>query len=436
MANTRYGKTIHLRLEAIDFPDGNIKSNWFESLFRLMALRIIGSHIDAIERNAFNSESFQYLCILYIENIVDCVRFHIMEGAFNGLKSLRFLTFNNVCIVNYYASMFRPLCVTLTEINLDGWHANLNINELFHIDQYKWLRSLQVKNVREPKFRLLHRDNFTSIRNLNSLILMECGIEVIDEHAFDVIARKLDYISLYGNPIKIIGIEMFRLIFESKNWFKIPEYGLGVEDVRLCTCHLVEMHVMQHPFLEVGDDETIVCQSGMDFDSIACGIHRNVDPSKLCLIAPTVAAMRLINVRMTYRKGIISMQTNFTSKFRMVFVNLDQPNSKCIERTSKANYRCVKMDVCIENIDLHAMAELRNAEIMSIAAIPFLLNFGTHAMHLMTVRQSKMMALWINEIDLVTMAIISSTLSASIGFIAVILVARLVNYIKTKSSHD
>lgn len=433
MTYTKDTTSFHLNLYGIEYPDNQLKGNWYPRKYYLTWLTIQNSRIDAIQPDAFNDKAFQHLALLAFRNIGPS-SINIMDGAFNSLKEIRVMRLSTVRIANLRASFFQPLERTLSTLDVHNWYANINLNDMFNVGQYSAMRDLFIRANEAPqtKFKLLHRDNFTAIRMVRSLFLVDCGIEVIDEHAFDAIGRRLIYISLQGNHIKLINIVMFRKIFETKRrgLVKVQSYGDGRS--LLCTCRLLELDMMHCPFRKIGAQICIDCQTAGQFDAAACGLRQNVDVRQLCVTPDDMdARLRIIRVHMRITDNAIWVQTNFSSNFRIILWNsIAMAASACADRVSDATMKCWYIDNMTTRMDFNGSEWFLNAEYMSVTAIPITFNFGAIPLHSITMRRSKLIVIQIDEMELIMATVITSIVSASIGFVVFILMARLAILLK------
>lgn len=119
------------------------------------------------------------------------------------------------------------------------------------------------------------------------------------------------------------------------------------------------------------------------------------------------------------------IQTNFTSKFRMIFINFDTMHDKCIDRQLANNFKCLIVNKSVDNIRLHTIEEIQHAEYVSITAIPSLYNFGACPFHTILLRRPKDLLIVIDLMALSLMAFITCILTGVVGFIGILAVARL-----------
>lgn len=376
-----------VRFEGIRFADDEMANGWYDGYWPLISLVIKTSQLNAIHADAFKGDAFQKLTFLEIEIKQGSVKFH--DGALNSLSIMRIFEFNAIRIASMSSGLFGPANVTLSTIKFDRWPNEINLNEMFANEIYRQINFLYIMNLQMPqtKFRVLAAANFTSLRQVRSLYLINCGIEVIEGNAFRAIAHSLEMINLDLNRITVINVDMFRRVFESK---RVTELLMRTNEwERTCTCRMLEVYVMQCPI----DGMSVSCvqcwrNESSPFQPSSCGVHRTIDFTKWCIPADN-KRLHLINIRLVVEHmGSIQIRTNFSSKVRVVFRNTVAMRSRCQERASNMEYKCLIVNKSVERFDLNDIGVLRDADLISIMAIPILYEFGARPMHLITLRRT------------------------------------------------
>lgn len=323
----------------------------------------------------------------------------IHSEAFNGFKLLNSIAMNVERFADLPAGLMDPAIDSLEHFQFDTWPANINLDEMFANDVYRMLNMLHIENVALPrtKFRLLASTNFTAFRRLGGLYLIDCGIEVIDEHAFDPVASTLIFINLENNLIKFFNFEMFRLPFESKYLPRAVLEGNGMDVV--CTCRIIDLEVLICPMTTSLNGTCVPCKLMSNFEPATCANQYWMETTKFCIHRDVKTIVRQITFRTVHANDTIFMHTKFGSKFRMLFVNLDASlkRMKCIERITTANYECLSMNKSMDRFELNEIGVVRWAEFVSITAIPILIDAGARPMHSITVRQTFVFDDWISD---------------------------------------
>lgn len=333
---------------------------------------IVVSRLDIIGANAFREVSLQNLNRL---RMIVYAPLTIHQNAFNGLESMKSLDIKST-LLDIPVGLFLPIAASIRELHISGWPNIINLNEMFAFEKYRLLLVLDLAHVIRPQwnFNLLAASNFTAFRRLRDLSLWKCGIEVIDEHAFDSINQTLTYLNLEENRISIIDVAMFRIFFETKS----SVHFVFIQKRFRCTCRTVEVNIMFHalePILDLGDCVAHIAE---------CGVHRDVMVAKF---DEKKTIMRIIKIRMIYGDRSILLWTNFTSRFRLLFVNADaMQHGKCIDKALVTNYKCLNVNNKIDQLAFHGIEVTHGAEYVSITAIPILYRFGARPMHSITVR--------------------------------------------------
>lgn len=373
---------ILVSLSEIEFVNDEMTSDWYRSGYTVHWLEISAMRLKAIHANAFKHHAFKYLLLLCIDIKNGPVVVH--DGAFNGFETFRVL---NISAQSVWlpAGVMDVIFQSLREVHLNGWPSEINLKEMFGNVRYRIVILLYIRNVVEPqtKFRLLAADNFTSFRTLNYIYFINCGIEVIHERTFDVVGRTLSEIFLMQNRIKTINLEMFRNFFETK--FDALMQLKDTVGYLICSCSLVDLDLMMNPFGLFATEIQSYCMTFDEFDEAACAIYRHSNVSKYHAVSERTI-LRLIGLHMAYTDGLVVIKTNFTSRIRMLLVDLGtMGRGDCVQCISGARYKCLTVNKYTGALDLSVLVEIRDAEFISITAIPILYNFGARPMHSMTI---------------------------------------------------
>lgn len=424
-----FESTIMVRMDGIRFADGQMANAWYTGRLSINFLTIRTDRLHTIQSNAFDDLAFHTLTYLML--LIHGGMLTICDGALDGTKFLTWFHVDVPVVSTIPLGLFDEQATLMWAIKYTAWPNHINLNGMFAGQIYRSLKWLQIQNVRLPqtRFRYLHMSNFTAFRRLQFLIMTNCGIEVIDEHAFSYIGRSLEVINLNDNWIKMFNVQMFRTAFETKQSLLLT---IDSSRARIqCTCDLLEMLVMQCPH---SDDWCTVCDRSDGFQDASCGVYRMVQIAKYDNRSANDAFMRVVSIRMAYDGVSVAIHTNFTSGIRVLLVNGDAMLAnagECTERVTKMNFKCFRMGKNIRRLELGSIDEIRYAKMVSITVIPILYQFAARPMHSMTVRQSIERPIWIDELELVILCIISCILSASVGFVATIGAARIAFLVKT-----
>lgn len=376
------------------FNNDEMASDWYNGKASVSDLSIYTQRCVAIHANAFSSPAFEKLENLSIE--IHGVAVNVFAGAFEGLRNLITFIFQISKSVTLPIGLFDPIASSINVIKSNRWPNDVSLNEMFANQLFRLLRKLTIYNAEEPqsKFRLLAASNFTSFRRLQVLLLSNCGIEIIDEHAFDDVGRTLQTISLFMNRIKFINIQMFRIIFESHRQLSLDIFRGMILD---CSCHVLEVRLALSRFQNL-EKSPIKC-SLQDKNSMnSCSRYQVVNASKLCINRVRQPYPSFMNIYLKRSENSIVIQSNLTSKFRVLLINLDATNAKCAARNITSNYQCSNIDSSFEHFDLDEVENIRNATIILITAIPVLIEFGAWPLHMIPVRRVKLADTWQNWI--------------------------------------
>lgn len=386
---------VNAQFNEIKFINNTMTKNWYNGRFDLYGLSIRTEQLDTIHASAFDQPAFHSLWYLFIR--IERGAVYICDKAFQGIEKLQTIHFDARLVDNLPRGLFNPFAGTICRISFLAWPNNMNLNEMFAGGPNRLLKLLDIRHVRMPQtlFQLLAADNFTSFRRLTELVLYNCGIEVIEEHAFYAIGRTLTYIHLGANRLKHFNIAMFRSIFETKRLATFEVYNFKF--YLYCTCALVELDVMLCPLRKKRGKMCLECMASDEkFRASNCGVLHELKIAGFCVSLTAKRIVRTIYVRMAYADQTISVDTNFSSIFRMIAVDLHaMEQHRCTARVSKRNFKCVKADRPMDRLDLIELSDAGRAELMLIAAIPILHAFGARPVHVVTVRQPPSDEFWL-----------------------------------------
>lgn len=409
-------KGVHVYMSGVRFPNGEMTTDWYNGQQIIGWLTIQTDHLHSIEANAFAHRAFQELLSLIINITKGSLEIH--DAAFNGLSSIGKLQVQaNQLLMPL--QLFDFAIDTVRHILCKVWPNDINLNEMFANQRFRRLSTIFIDRLAWPqdKFRILDASNFTAMPRLEKLILNDCGLIAIDEHAFDVVGRTLNTVLLENNRIKAITVDMFRLLFETK-W-------LAVVDIRsntpsMCTCKTMDVELIQYT---ATTDTRLGCRRTSFVNS--CGRYQKLVTQKLCVQAPAHQSnLRFVQIRMTRLNAAILLRTHFSSKFRLLFIDSQRMRAKCNDRAMSQNFKCFVVSNMLNRFDLIDIGKIAAAEFVLITAIPMLYRFGACPFHLITLHQPKSplsILQWIAANEWLLFVMVSCALSGIfIGLIAVI----------------
>lgn len=419
--------TVVAEWNGVRFVDNAITSNWYNGNYALYWLKMRLDYLHTIHADAFSDWAMHRLIVLELNVTYGTVI--IDANAFSGFEMLRSIVFSSKTFKIFPVGTLDPLADSLWFIQFNGWPNFVSLGEMFANKKYGMLKVLRISDVKLPqiKFRVLAAGNFSTFRRIEVLVLNNCGIEVIEEHTFDAIAKTLHHLDLQNNWIKLISVELFRNMFETKPAAQLLLHSN--HELPLCTCQLMMMDIMQCPFRTNAYSVCFRCELIDGYDDTKCGNFRDVYLPDICYHSTVLYILRIVDIRLAYEDDTIAIETYFAGKFRMLVVNFDamQRGQTCAERANRTNFRCLNVNRSVYYLDMMEWDEVRNAEFISITAIPILYRFGARPMHSITVRNDPKLnepAATIDVLELIGMAILSCALSSIVGFIVVLGTAR------------
>lgn len=378
---------MHVQCHGIQFHNDEMGTSWYQGVHPIKYLTIRTAYLLAIHTNAFRSPALKKLEWLQLYVQRGSLRIH--DGAFDGPDFLNYLEFESRKVEGMPAGLFDAMVGQLVILIFMGWANNVNLNEMFENEVFRNMEVLHIANLQLPqkRFRLLAYANFTMFRKVEKLYLNNLGIEVIMEHAFDVIAPTLDHIVLDGNKIKSMEMEVFRRIFESKRdvIFSLTENKVPVR----CSCRSIEIEILICPYQPYERD---ICLDCMRVDNVIgddCGIQRVLNTTYYHAEKDFEGILRIVQIRITYESDSIAIHTNFSKNIRMLILDITaRRQGNCIERSYKTNIKCLRVNRLVNRFNLHEIVEMHRAEFVSITAIPILYHFGARPTHTITIKQN------------------------------------------------
>lgn len=196
----------------MDYPDFNVKANWFTAQVKVKELRFGLSSVATIEVNAFNSTALKYVTKLVFPNMGLNL---ISNGIFNGLESLEVLVMDGAYLKVIEKGALDVLNETLTtltltesskywsEILIDGFTGSETLKALEYVKFHYNLRST------------ITHQSFVGLENVKTLDLSECQIVVIGAGAFDPISSSIRELILTNNLIQTLPGNLFDYMLPS-----------------------------------------------------------------------------------------------------------------------------------------------------------------------------------------------------------------------------
>lgn len=386
-----------------------MRSDWYTGRMMFIEMEIQTVHLYAIHGDAFSGEAFQLATDLILDIEFGSVK--MFDGAFNGLLEMQSIKFIAQFIAFLPAGLFDGMVATVEVIDYESWPNSIDLNGMFGNKVFDKMEVLRINQVDMPqtKFRVLSAVNFTPFRCLTHLILTKCGIEVIEDDAFDVIGRNLKLIALFDNNIKLLDVRMFHVFILSKSDIR---FNLDNNPL-ICTCRLVAFDVLTCILREIPDILCFPCIPH-DFDAATCGIYRVVKYTQFCVSLKGLPELRIINVHLDYVDDSVLIETNYTSKFRVFMLNTDTP-SKCTQRAAKANFTCLIVDKFVKQVNLNAIDGSHGVGSISVIAISITGYSEITPMHLMTVKRLTINIVELDDVWIFFM-VVTVIFAAAVGF--------------------
>lgn len=390
----KYTEFIYANLH-ISFADGQMTSEWYTGKRPLYWVRIESHQLNVIHKNAFNAAAFHKLTFFGLHIMHGGAGVKVQAGALAGFHFLTAIEVETNRVENLPTCLFDSIAVSVWDIKYTHWPSDASLNDIFADEVFRNLVTLQIENVQQPqtKFRYLTASNFTFTRRLNMLSLVNCGIEVIERCAFDAIGRLLTTINLSQNRIKSIDIDMFRIMMETKRSIHIQIQSNALLE---CACNVIEVELSQYPSLN-SKHRLIECTPNDKHTINACEPYQRINPLRFCIRWWPMGQLRFINVRikrMSDDSNAIVIQSNFTSKMRVLLIDFDAMQEKCSDRFARTRFKCFIVDRHTGQLQLDEIEGVREAKTISITIIPILSFRGACPFHSVAIRLVKEATPW------------------------------------------
>lgn len=221
-----------LYLPDVKFPNFRIKKNWWTGgkSKRLGGLYFARSRFEVIERDAFSAESF---ASVYELQFIGIKSLKCLSGWSNGFQNLFYLTFTNSMLVDvrydflqnvYTLQLNIYLSLKDTRIvNLFGSGFTIDLGTL-HIEHANYMNRIRIMD-------------FSGLKQIKSLLLIDCGIEVIDAGVFSSM-HYLEELSLSRNKLKTLPTAIFDCLMERRDLVAVFLDNNHWE----CFCELAALH--------------------------------------------------------------------------------------------------------------------------------------------------------------------------------------------------
>lgn len=201
-----HSEGISLSLKSINYPNYNVKANWFTAAVKVKELNFGLTSAKTVEVNAFNSTALKSVVKLVFPFMdLDPIN----KGIFNGLESLKVLVMDDAYIKAIQKGVLDVLSETLTtftvtqsskywsEILIDGFTGSEPLKALEYV-KYNY----------NLKTTITHK-SFVGLQNVKTLDLSDCQIVTIGAGAFDPISNSIVDLNLKNNAIKTLPEGLF-----------------------------------------------------------------------------------------------------------------------------------------------------------------------------------------------------------------------------------
>lgn len=233
-----YEKTT-LHIYFINFPSQTMKRGWYNGVNSLYGMTITSCDLYTIEEGAFDSIALRDMAFLKFDDVYG-IQIAYQPGCLKGLRSLHKFAAKSVVFTSTDGDFLAPIKWNIRYIQLINATDEHFIANAFGELSFPRLEKIIIKAT--SNLVVVSRRTFgLDIPVLSTLVLESCGIEVIEEGAFEIIQAKMTTLSLWGNRLKTLPPELFR------HFRPDAELHLGKNPWK-CQCLVLELDV-RFPFL-------------------------------------------------------------------------------------------------------------------------------------------------------------------------------------------
>lgn len=235
-------KNIHLN--GATFPNGTMQVGWYNGNDTVHHLTLASESLKIIEPGAFTAKALQDLEILRF-SMTSPIEFKF--GIWDGLQGLQSLIIGAWHVFQTESDEFlKSLSNTLNSFKSSyGYTTNVvSLNSLFGNGNFLNLNSIAIEFIRpiHGYLKVLAADNFTALSAIQSLSIIDCGVESILEQAFDYIGETLIELNLGYNNIKTMNPSLLNVFFESAKNASFEIKLLNVTNNQFeCNCNFYEL---------------------------------------------------------------------------------------------------------------------------------------------------------------------------------------------------
>lgn len=258
-----------------------IPTGWFTVNVSLTYLHLSDLNIFAIEKDAFNGNSFVNLREL---SISDTAISSLNSGIFHGLFSLTILTLTNSKVHFFAPNTLRTLPVLRQFTMTRCVKQEISLDNLFGMAKLEHLQKVQVSKC--CLNRSITNLTFSGLTNIIELNLMSNHIEEIGSKSFNSIFKTLKYLYLGKNNLKT-----------ARNLF-FPKMATNVqifleENEWHCDCDMenVRRLILNAKFMKFND---VICQTPLAMNQIVLNTYKKTLCSKLTMLLKTKAPIILV----------------------------------------------------------------------------------------------------------------------------------------------
>lgn len=211
-----------------------MKRGWYNGVNSLYGMTITSCDLYTIEEGSFDTLALRDMTFLKFDDVYG-IQIAYQPGCLKGLRSLIKFFAKSVVFKSTDGDFWAPIKWNVRFIQLINATDEHFIANAFEKLSFPRLEKIIIKST--SNLQIVRRSTFgLDIPLLSTLVLESCGIEVIEEDAFEIIQAKITTLSLWGNRLKTLPPQVFR------HFRPDAELHLGNNPWK-CQCLVLELDV-------------------------------------------------------------------------------------------------------------------------------------------------------------------------------------------------
>lgn len=348
------------------FPTDTINETLYSGKRPIQELTFINCSFRHIAESVFNSNTFSQLKSFKLTNMTLET---VARDLFYHTSVIESITFDAVQFDDLLGVVLCHTSSHLVVLHVNLLPNHLGLNNMVDCSRHWWNLEQLIIRSHSPNFRLLASENFTTLRWIEHIDFSHCGIEVIENGAFDASMRTLKTLNLSNNKLKSVDSTIIYKMLdrsERSQWNSVIKFE---NNPLQWNCDLFEMEAIL--VAETRNQSSLVCRNGTENE---CELPANctelqvIHLSALCKVNKQNRSQRFLYpyfaIKYNPNLNNISIITNKLRRFRLLVRNhldFNEFNSKWGYSDSKcpkngyiqSNIKCFLLNGTNAALNLH-----------------------------------------------------------------------------------